>query len=119
MQNGDTPFLFFEADNGIFRPISGKPILPKALDPGNSWRISFKGHDGKVTLVSVTAKITTPKYHFEHCLLLEEEYPERGVLIRSYYAPHVGLAHVEEMVRKDKRYQLVNSMSLVSFSLRK
>ncbi|NOZ85620.1 MAG: hypothetical protein GXP49_05050 [Deltaproteobacteria bacterium] len=93
---GRQTYTYILDNKGILKKEAGYHLLREPIVKGASWKIDVNGVKGEVTITDVHAELTTPAGTFTECVVTEEKVPELNSLVRTVFAPGVGIAKVEE-----------------------
>lgn len=83
---------------GILKVPGETPLIPQPVTVGTRFAILSGDARGEGRIVSVSEKASVPAGDFSDCLLIEERFPDDQAVIRSWYAPRVGLVQIENLL---------------------
>ncbi len=93
--SGETTLTYTFRRDGLYK--GEHAIIPTPIVPGANWPVNIGGVSGTGRVLSVDEKVIVKAGLFNHCLLIEEEYPKESAVLRFTYAPNVGLVRMMEM----------------------
>jgi len=116
VMSGSSPVLYMVANDGLIKAKSGNYFLKYPLTPGNRWPITLGGVAGEAVIVANDQSITTAAGTFEDCLLVEERPGGDPVVLRTWYAPGVGVVRMQTAIIVDGKEYVHEQADLHSYT---
>jgi len=116
LMSGSSPVLYMVADDGLIKAKSGNYFLKYPLTPGNRWPIVLGGAAGEAVIVANDRSVATDAGRFDNCLLVEERPAGEPVVLRTWYAPGVGVVRMQTVIVLDGKEYIHEQADLHSYS---
>ena len=116
VMSGSVPVIYMIADDGLIKAKSGNYFLKFPLKTGNRWPITLDGKDGEAVIGYDNGNVTTAAGTFTGCLLVEERPVGEPVVLRTWFAPNVGVVRMQTVVITDGKEYVHEQADLHSYT---
>jgi len=97
LRSGQSEFAYRVGVDGIVKEQANYAVLRGPIRTGTSWPLELAdGMQGELRITDVHATVETPAGRFSECVVTEESVPALQLLVRTTFAPGVGIVRLQE-----------------------